>query len=216
MKRTLTMMAMAVCTLFCSAQITPVEKYEIAPGAYEQVYLDQISQYKSKVIYTPNGEYVGQVDSSNRPYGYGILVYADGSHTIGKFRENQLLFGITVSGQSAMVGSPTFYAAYDQVSGGIDYVFCNNQKRVLEGPDAPNYSFQTLNYANGDQYVGELYQGKRHGYGIYYYSNGDFWFGEYGNDRPWGYGAFFTAKSGLFVGEWQGQNAMRVTRIKMK
>lgn len=216
MKRTLTWIAMAACTLACSAQITPVEKYEITPGAYEQVYLDQICRYKSKVIDTPSGQYVGQVDSENRPYGYGMLVDADGSYTVGKFRESQLLFGITISGQRAMVGSPSYYAAYDQVSGGIDYIFTGSQKRVLEGPDARSYGFETLTYANGDQYKGELYQGKRHGYGIYYYANGDFWFGEYGNDRRWGYGAFFTAKSGIFVGEWQGENAIRVTQVKRK
>ena len=38
MKRKLFFAIVAACTLYCSAQITPIEKYEIAPGDYELTF----------------------------------------------------------------------------------------------------------------------------------------------------------------------------------
>ena len=67
---------------------------------------------------------------------------------------------------------------------------------------SPHHS--PMKYLNGDQYVGEVYKGKRHGFGIYYYADGDFWFGEYNNDVRVGYGALYTVGDGMFIGEWRG------------
>jgi len=216
MKRTWIICLMAVCTLCCSAQITPIEKYEIAPGDYEQVFLDQISKYRSRVIDTAFGQYVGQVDHLNQLYGYGMLINLDGSRIIGKFRENKLLFGITIADRISLVGSPEYHVVYNMAGGDIEYILRGKEKETMEGKDTNDYRFRTISYPNGELYVGETYMGKRHGYGIYYYSNGDFWFGEFGNDQRWGYGAFFTSESGIFAGEWQGELAVRVISIKQR
>ena len=100
--------------------------------------------------------------------------------------------------------------------GDIEYILRGKDKDLLENKDVNAYRFETIDFPNGEQYVGETYYGKRHGYGIYYYSNGDFWFGEFGNDQRWGYGAFFTSGSGIFAGEWQGEQAVRVISIKQR
>lgn len=216
MKKTLFSTILAVSSLYCSAQITPIEKYEIAPSAYEQIFLDQISKYKSKVIDTAFGQYVGQLDNLNQLYGYGMLINLDGSRVIGKFRENKLLFGITIANRVSIVGDPEYHVAYNMAGGDIEYILRGKDKDTLEDKDINAYRFQTIDYPNGERYMGETYLGKRHGYGIYYYPNGDFWFGEFGNDQRWGYGAFFTSESGIFAGEWQGEQAIRVISIKQR
>ena len=216
MKKELFFTILAVCSLYCSAQITPIEKYEIAPSAYEQIFLDQIGKYKSKVIDTAFGQYVGQVDNLNQLYGYGMLINLDGSRVIGKCRENKLLFGITLANRISIVGAPEYHVAYNMTGGDIEYILRGKEKDTPVDEDINAYRFETIGYPNGEQYVGETYLGKRHGYGIYYYPNGDFWFGEFGNDQRWGYGAFFTSESGIFAGEWQGEQAVRVISIKQR
>ena len=216
MKRISILTLVLMSTVMGMAQKTPVEKYEIAPCGFEEVYLDGIQKYPSKIIDTTNGQYVGQVDPEDYLYGYGMFLGNDGTQITGKFRQGQLLFGITVAQQNAIVGSPTYYASYSLQTGRLEYIFRNNQKFALEGESLGDYAFVTMKYLNGDQYVGEVYKGKRHGFGIYYYADGDFWFGEYNNGVRVGYGALYTVGDGMFIGEWCGEDVKRIISVKRK
>lgn len=216
MKRIYVLFLAVMSTFAATAQRTPVEKYEIPPYGFEQVFLDGIEKNPSKILDTMSGQYIGQVDASNYLYGYGMFLGNDGTHVVGKFRQGKVLFGITTSQQNAIVGSADYYVSYNLGSGQLEYIFRNNQKFIIEGESQYDYRFGTVRYMNGDQYTGELYQGRRHGFGIYYYSDGDFWFGEYNNDIRCGFGALYTMDSGLFVGEWYGENVQRVIPIKRK
>lgn len=216
MKRINVLFFTLLSVIAASAQRTPVEKYEIPPYGFEQVFLDGIEKNPSKILDTMSGQYIGQVDPNNYLYGYGMFIGNNGTHVTGKFHQGQVLFGITISPQNAIVGSTDYYVSYNLSTGQLEYIFRNNQKYIIEGETQNDYRFNTVRYMNGDQYTGEFYQGRRHGFGIYYYANGDFWFGEYNNDIRYGFGALYTMSNGLFVGEWYGEDVKRVIAVKRK
>lgn len=198
------------------AQHTPVEKYHIAPASFEEVFLDHVEFFGSRTIDVSDNQYLGQVDKDGHLYGYGMFINGDGSQIIGKFRNNKLLFGITIAQNSVAVGEPNFYASYSLSTGRIEYVFRANEKVLLDTHSLLEYGFVSMKYANGDQYVGEVYQRQRHGFGIYYYANGDFWFGEYDKDIRSGYGAYFSVEGDITIGQWEGEDEKRTIRVKKK
>ena len=57
---------------------------------------------------------------------------------------------------------------------------------------------------NGDIYVGEFYNGKRHGYGVCYFANGDIWYGRYEDGYRNGYGMLVTPDHRVSYGKWLG------------
>lgn len=198
------------------AQRTPLEKYEIAPASFEQVFIDHVEGFPSKIINIAENQYLGQVSKDNRLYGYGMFINGDGSQIIGKFRNDQLLFGITIAKNSALVGSRDFYASYSLTTGRLEYVFRANEKVLVDGTKELDYGFVSMKYANGDQYMGEVYQRKRHGWGIYYHANGDFWIGQYNNDIRSGFGAFFPIDGHIQIGQWEGEDEKRVVQVRKK
>ncbi|MBO4613073.1 MAG: hypothetical protein J5671_07905 [Bacteroidaceae bacterium] len=198
------------------AQRTPLEKYELAPGGFENVYIDHVKGFASHTIDIGDNQYLGQVSRDHQFYGYGMFINGDGSLIIGKFRDSQLLFGITLTQTGAVVGNQANHAAYSLTSGRLEYIIRNGEKLLPEQLSTLDYGFVTMKYSNGDQYVGEVYQRKRHGYGIYYYRNGDFWFGEYDGDIRNGFGAYFTVDGDIQIGEWQGEDEKRVIQVKKR
>lgn len=53
-----------------------------------------------------------------------------------------------------------------------------------------SYTFEVINYPNGDKYIGELQDGKKHGQGLYIWESGDVWYGEWDNDQRYGHGIY--------------------------
>ena len=62
---------------------------------------------------------------------------------------------------------------------------------------------KTLTFSNGDQYVGEFKDGKRHGQGTYTYVSGATYVGEFKNGRKHGKGTMTYAYGDQYVGEWK-------------
>lgn len=58
-------------------------------------------------------------------------------------------------------------------------------------------------YANGDRYIGEFKDGKRHGRGIYHYANGNIYQGQFVEDKRHGYGTFRWTNGDTFIGEYK-------------
>ena len=88
-----------------SAQRTPLEKYEIAPAPFEHVYIDHVRLNPSRTVTIGDNQYLGQVNRDHQFYGYGMFVNGDGSTITGKFRDSELLFGITMTQTAAVVGN---------------------------------------------------------------------------------------------------------------
>ena len=76
-------------------------------------------------------------------------------------------------------------------------------------PEEEEASILTLTDANGEAYYGEMKDGLRHGYGVYYWSNGDFWYGRYENGYRQGYGALFKTDHRVFWGKWVGDSKVQ-------
>lgn len=196
------------------AQYTPIVKYQYAPSAYQNVFLDYVANNVASIINTYSGQYVGQVDSKGLLCGYGMFVNNDGSTIMGQFNQGKLLFGIKMSSQNAMVGDDENYANYSLTTGHLDYILRGSDRQVVDGEKLYDYAFVSMRYQNGDQYVGELYQRKRHGYGIYYYANGDIWYGEYKNDVRSGYGCLFDRNGEMTIGMWEGEDLRRCIFVR--
>lgn len=216
MKRILLAFLLGNALLKGYSQSTPLQKYEIAPADFEHVFLDMVGRNTCILSTAENGQYMGQTDSDNQVYGYGTFVNNDGSQRIGQYRSGRFIFGITINSDNAIVGGNDFYATYSLTTGRLEYIFKANEKQLIDGQGMSDYAFVSMNYNNGDRYVGEIYKGKRHGYGIYYYANGDYWYGQYYNDVRYGFGALFTANNKLFIGQWNIEDTPRLIPVKNK
>ena len=214
MKRPATILLALAATTIVSAQRTPLVKYELTPVGFENVFIDHVKDFPSHTINVTSNQYLGQVSKQRQFYGYGMFINSDGSTIIGKFRDGQLLFGITITQNAAVVGNQLNHAVYSLTTGRLEYVIQNGEKASLDGVPYLDYGFVSMKYANDDQYVGEVYQRKRHGYGIYYYRNGDLWFGQYDNDIRSGFGAYISVDGNIQIGEWQGEDETNVIQVK--
>lgn len=213
MKRHILLLAFLL-PLCAQAQETLLQKYEHAPHAYQEVYLDMIENNLSQTITTASGQYVGQVDSKGILYGYGMFVNNDGSQMIGQFRNGRLLFGITLTGSRATVGNSDYYASYSLNTGYMEFIYRGAQKQSTNAEGLYDYAFVSQKFPNGDQYIGEIYKRQRHGYGIYYYANGAIWFGSYDNGVRKGYGVYIDPSNQLTIGNWDGEDIRRTIQVK--
>lgn len=216
MKRFLLAFLLGNALLKGAAQSTPLQKYEIAPADFEHVFLDMVARNPCSLTTTESGQYVGQTNDDKQVYGYGTFVNNDGSQRTGQYRNGRFIFGITINNDNAIVGGNDFYATYSLTTGRLEYIFKANEKQLIDGQGLYDYAFVSMNYNNGDRYVGEIYKGKRHGYGIYYYANGDYWYGQYRDDVRYGFGALFTAANQLFIGQWNIEDTPRLITVKSK
>ncbi len=165
-----------------------------------------------KFISSKDGQFIGNF-INNQIYGWGYFLANNGSQTIGQYRKGKHLFGITLTSEVARVGSEEHFVEYDLATGYIMRVHTLEGNQRLSAPYVPTkeepvplYTFKRIVYANGDAYYGELRDGLRHGYGIYYWANGDFWYGKYENGYRQGYGALFKVDRRLFSGKWVGDS----------
>lgn len=216
MKHHLLLCAALALGLTARAQQTPFARYELPSEGFNHVYLDLVAAFPVRSITMGDDQFVGQTDPNGRIYGYGRYVRSDGTQIVGQFRNGELLFGITLGQHSALVGQPKYYSSYSLTTGRLEYVYHSSTRQLLDTKALGEYAFVSMSYANGDQYMGETYQGRRHGYGIYYYANGDFWFGEYDKDVRQGFGALFKTDNTLVIGQWDGEDQRRTMKLKAK
>ena len=68
-----------------------------------------------------------------------------------------------------------------------------------------NVYAETINYNNGDKYVGQtkLLSGKRHGQGTYYYADGRVYVGQWKKNQRHGQGTMTYKNKSKYVGEWK-------------
>lgn len=176
----------------------------------QAVFCDYISsKAETRYISSRHGQYVGNL-IDNKIYGWGYFLTDNDAQTYGQFREGKHFFGITITADIARVGSNEHYVEYDLVTGNILRIHTIDGDIKLSPPylsteDTPSpYAFKKMTYSNGDAYYGEVLNGKRHGYGVYYWANGDFWYGEYRDGYRQGYGALFKVNHKVFYGKWIG------------
>ena len=59
-------------------------------------------------------------------------------------------------------------------------------------------------FYNGDKFVGDVANSKRHGHGVYYYDSGDKYTGGWHEGKQCGHGVYVYANGDRYVGEWSG------------
>ena len=167
-----------------------------------------------KYISSRDGQYIGNLINNNI-YGWGYFLSNNGAQTFGQYCNGKHLFGITLTGEMARVGTEEHFVEYDVVTGNIMRVHTTAGDLRIAAPYVPTatepaaYTFKQVKYDNGDAYYGEMYNGRRHGYGVYYWANGDFWYGKYENGYRQGYGALFKPDRRIYFGKWVGDSKMK-------
>jgi hypothetical protein len=78
--------------------------------------------------------------------------------------------------------------------------------------DWSEYKFQSINYPNGDTYVGETKSDKREGYGVYVWINGDSWFGWWKENVRSGRGIHLYSNATLAVNECQHDDCKTIPK----
>ena len=190
-----------------------VQFYPVMSDILQAVFCDYVAaDGEAKYISTPHGQYVGNL-IDNQIYGWGYFLSNSGSQTIGQYRKGRHFFGITLTMETARVGSEDHFVEYDLSTGNILRVCTPEGNPRLTAPYTPTpadpvplYTFKKVVYENGDTYYGEMYNGRRHGYGIYYWANGDFWYGKYEDGYRQGYGALYKTDHRVFSGRWVGDS----------
>ena len=78
-----------------------------------------------------------------------------------------------------------------------------NAYYVGEISNGKEHGFGTMNWSNRDKYVGEWVNGEREGQGTYYWSNGDKYVGEFKNSKSHGQGTYSNSGGDSWTGEWR-------------
>ena len=197
-------------------QTTPLVKYEIAPWNWEHVYLDLVQDNTSRVIDLGEGQYVGQMSNKHTLYGYGQFINNSGDVIVGKFRDGELMQGISLGKDNVTVGSRDFYCSYSLTTGEMQYIYKRGVRELMDTGNLRDYTFMSQTFQNGDRYIGEFYQGKRHGLGIYYYATGGLWFGSFSNDIRSGFGVWIKQDNDMVIGLWEGEDERRRIYVPTK
>ena len=199
-----------VLPLFAVAQ---VKLYDEMCDPLQAVFCDYVRNEASQnFLSASDGQYTGTL-IDGKIYGWGFILAADGTRSFGQFRNGKNIFGLSITDKVAKVGSDKHYVLYDLTTGEIARLYTKEGDINLEYPlvssvkegDSP-YSFKKETYSNGDVYIGEFYNGKRHGYGVYYWTNGDIWYGKYEGGYRNGYGMLINADHRIFYGKWLGDS----------
>ena len=133
--------------------------------------------------------------------GYGMIVNIYGD-AIWNTRSAWAYVGDWKNGKKSGEGS-----LYDK-SGKLIYYgkFFNDKPtgHYVSDNSYASYTFQVINYENGDKYIGELKNGQKHGRGLYIYESGDAWYGRFQNDKRDGYGIYAYYSGNYSKGKWFG------------
>lgn len=201
------LMVLALCfSSLLRAQFMKLEHYPQVPVEYDGVFVDCVKGYAAKVMPSVYGQYFGQITMEGEIYGYGAFFTDQDGEVVGQFRHGTCFFGIRMGSQTVKVGSEDHYIVYDLRTGDPLHVIKGEFKHTLPADYKDTYRFESMTYANGDKYVGETVDGKRHGYGIYYYANGNYYWGRYKDNKQYGYGAMFRTDNRVVIMDWESKD----------
>lgn len=193
---------MSVLPVYGYAQFDRLDKYPDVPADYNGAFMDCVSGYVSGVVKSIYGQYFGQITRDGDIYGYGTFYTDQDGQVLGQFRKGNLVMGIKMGNQTAKVGTSDHFVAYDLYTGEALYIEKGGQRYALSADFKTINHFVSINYKNGDRYIGETVNGQREGYGIYYYTNGNYYYGQYRNNKREGYGAMFKTDNKIVLQYW--------------
>lgn len=202
----LTLLLSMALPMTLHAQFAKLDKYPQIPAQYDAAFVDYVKGFASGIAKTSYGQYFGQITRDKNIYGFGAYYTDQDGVVYGQYRLGDFLFGIKMGIRTANVGSNDHYICYDLTTGDPQYIMKDGGKYSLPADYGKTYRFESLNYQNGDRYVGETVNGKRDGIGIYYYSNGNYYYGRYKNNERLGFGAMFFTNNTITIQYWKGKD----------
>ena len=171
-----------------------------------------------------NDRYKGQTNSNGNRHGLGAYYWNSGDLYIGAWINNDFNgFAIYLIGDMDtyhIINCPEtkIYAGNfaNDVLSGTGSCYNINGVRLYNGnftDGKPNgtYPGTTANGANrfdviksgNNYYIGETYNGKRSGYGIFLWQNGNIWYGQWSNDTGNGSGIYLYQNGIVTAGTWK-------------
>ena len=216
-----------VCILCCFSPILSAQDWLNRAFGYALGYKanDKKEWYKGQVS---KGKNLG----SNERNGMGILKMKDGRLYIGDIQRNVIHgFGVmfVVEGntipncvdceiyvgnwkQGVKSGRGSCYDKYGAIlySGKFE-----NDKPVESYPSEIDFTgkyFTFIEYINEvDKYLGEVYDEKLHGFGIFVFGNGNLWFGQFKDGNMNGIGLYLTYSGNWITLNCNGGNCVEIT-----
>merc|ERR1712070_657980 len=92
-----------------------------------------------------------------------------------------------------------------QLLGVKDHEMENLRQQLANANDIiQSLRIQTKTYANGNVYVGQMKNGKKHGFGTHTWADGRVYVGEWKDDKKHGYGKHTRADGSIYDGDWKG------------
>ncbi len=147
-------------------------------------------------------KYVGEWVNNER-HGQGTITLADGTEHVTEWKNDK--FEKVSSEKSELKSEEQVKDEEQSESKDETVTYANGDKYVGELQDGQRHGQGTMTYANGDEYVGTWsndQQYARHGkVGTMTYANGDKYVGEFMIDKPYGKGTITYANGDKYVGE---------------
>lgn len=171
--------------------------------------------------YDNQDSYKGE-KSDNRKSRLGVYRWSAGSYHWGKLSmDNFNGVGIYITSQGFTLNNCPdccYYVGeysndqkegegtcYDRYGNLIYYGNFSNNVPTGTYPSTKKYSsykFECFTYSNGNMYIGETQNGKRHGKGIFLWKGGDAWYGEWTDGKRDGKGIHMYYDGSITVGRW--------------
>jgi hypothetical protein len=170
-------------------------------GKYKGIVVRTLRSGFGCYLWENGNIYIGEF-SNNYRNGYAIYMIPDGyflpncpdcQYFVGQWINEKRIKGKCYDSQGNLIYNGAFSA---------------------ERPDSnypsresyPNYKFDFIKDDNGNIYIGETYNKKREGYGMYIWNNGDVWYGSWENGQRNGSGVFIKLDGTSTTGQWNGDN----------
>lgn len=146
----------------------------------EANYVNGSLMNKARITYPNNDVYEGQIASDFTRNGYGIYRYNNGDEYKGQWINNKQ------NGQGK----------YIVKGNAIEDGKWSKGKLLDSGKHLETYP-------NNEKYIGEIKNGKRDGFGIYYFNDGSTYEGAWLNGKKYGKGKYTLPDKRYYEGDWK-------------
>ena len=186
-------------------------------GQHVGEYKDDKPNGHGTYTWADGDKYVGEY-KDGKPHGQGAYIWADGDKYVGEYKDGKPWEGIEYSAsgkvQETYLNGETCTGC-EPTSRQLALVREIDPSLITAAlPPCPSSGyfdncFGTAAYEDGDKYVGEYKDDKRHGHGTYIFGPGEFegdkYVGEWKDDNPWEgieYSASGKVQGTYSNGEW--------------
>ena len=160
--------------------------------------------------YDDGDKYVGEW-KENQMHGHGTYTWANGDKYIGEFRDGRNTYGVQYSALGRLQGTFSngeWCEACEPNANQLALVREIDPSHLSVLPPCPTSGyfdncFGSYTDADGNKYVGEWKDDKRHGQGTSFWADGDQHVGEYKDGEEHGHGTYTWADGDVYVGEFK-------------